>query len=343
MENTKKHILVIDDDKRIRELLKQFLNKNNFFVTVSPDTKEARRELSKFIFDLMVVDLMLPHEMGVDFLTKIRKDGNRTPAIMLTAMGDIKNKTKCFENGCDDYLVKPFEPKELILRINNILNKNENIKNDFHEKDLLKKYIKTPKNLDKSKSEDKVIELFSRLLSLYYMKHFDNSEFPAFLFNIISSITQQKSHSITKNSLYLDLCKWYLYSGNNRNNAIPLMKQLSMEERSKMQMYIGEKNIIVLHPITDTKCRIAIRNAIANICLTFEKPVENNISNPNCIYVGQIIYINSNNKSITHTVQSGEYLGLIAEKYGVSVYDICALNDLTNPNLIYAGQVLKIK
>ena len=159
--------------------------------------------------------------------------------------------------------------------------KNENIKNDFHEKDLLKKYIKTPKNLDKSKSEDKVIELFSRLLSLYYMKHFDNSEFPAFLFNIISSITQQKSHSITKNSLYLDLCKWYLYSGNNRNNAIPLMKQLSMEERSKMQMYIGEKNIIVLHPITDTKCRIAIRNAIANICLTFEKPVENNISNPN--------------------------------------------------------------
>ena len=66
--------------------------------------------------------------------------------------------------------------------------KNENVKNDFHEKDLLKKYIKTPKNLDKSKSEDKVIELFSRLLSLYYMKHFDNSEFPAFLFNIISSI-----------------------------------------------------------------------------------------------------------------------------------------------------------
>ncbi len=133
MENTKKHILVIDDDKRIRELLKQFLNKNNFFVTVSPDTKEARRELSKFIFDLMVVDLMLPHEMGVDFLTKIRKDGNRTPAIMLTAMGDIENKTKCFENGCDDYLVKPFEPKELILRINNILNKNENIKNNICE------------------------------------------------------------------------------------------------------------------------------------------------------------------------------------------------------------------
>ena len=109
------------------------MNKNNFFVTVSPDTKEARRELSKFIFDLMVVDLMLPHEMGVDFLTKIRKDGNRTPAIMLTAMGDIKNKTKCFENGCDDYLVKPFEPKELILRINNILNKNENIKNNICE------------------------------------------------------------------------------------------------------------------------------------------------------------------------------------------------------------------
>lgn len=133
MENTNKHILVIDDDKRIRELLKQFLNKNKFFVTISANTKEAKQELSNFIFDLMVVDLMMPQENGIEFLTKIRKEGNKTPAIMLTAMGDINNKTKCFENGCDDYLVKPFEPKELILRINNILNKNKDIKNNICE------------------------------------------------------------------------------------------------------------------------------------------------------------------------------------------------------------------
>jgi len=128
----KYHILVIDDDNRIRELLKQFLLKNGFLVTVAQDTKEARNHIAKYIFDLMVVDLMLPNESGIEFLKNIRKNDNiKTPAIMLTAMGDIDNKIKCFQNGCDDYLVKPFEPKELILRINNILNKQE--KEDFCE------------------------------------------------------------------------------------------------------------------------------------------------------------------------------------------------------------------
>lgn len=130
MINEKKyHILIIDDDRRIRELLKQFLNKNNFFITTSSNTNEARKEISKFVFDLMVVDLMMPNESGIEFLINIRKNGNKTPAIMLTAMDDIENKTKCFENGCDDYLVKPFEPKELILRINNILNKKQKVSN----------------------------------------------------------------------------------------------------------------------------------------------------------------------------------------------------------------------
>jgi len=124
------HILVVDDDRRIRELLKQFLNKNGFFVTASADTSEARKEISKFLFDLMVVDLMMPNESGIEFLINIRKNGNITPAIMLTAMDDIENKTQCFENGCDDYLVKPFEPKELILRIKNILNRNGVNKSD---------------------------------------------------------------------------------------------------------------------------------------------------------------------------------------------------------------------
>ena len=125
VEEKKYHILIIDDDKRIRELLKQFLNKNGFFVTTSADTSEAKKEISKFLFDLMVIDLMMPNESGIEFLMTIRKNGNKTPTVMLTAMDDIENKTECFENGCDDYLVKPFEPKELILRINNILNRNE--------------------------------------------------------------------------------------------------------------------------------------------------------------------------------------------------------------------------
>ncbi len=128
----KKHILVIDDDKRIRELLKKFLDKNDFFITTSSNTKEARQELLNFVFDLIVVDLMMPEETGVEFLTKIRKNGNIIPAIVLTAMGDIDTKIECFENGCNDYLVKPFEPRELILRINNIL-KEKHIENNFCE------------------------------------------------------------------------------------------------------------------------------------------------------------------------------------------------------------------
>lgn len=124
MLNETYHILIIDDDDRIRELLKQFLNKNGFITTTSPDTSDARQQMSKFIFDLIVIDLMMPGENGIDFLKSVRKGSNMIPAIMLTAMSDIDSKTKCFENGCDDYLVKPFEPRELILRINNILNKN---------------------------------------------------------------------------------------------------------------------------------------------------------------------------------------------------------------------------
>ncbi len=124
MLNETYHILIIDDDDRIRELLKQFLNKNGFITTTSQDTSDARQQMSKFIFDLIVIDLMMPGENGVDFLKSVRKGGSMIPAIMLTAMSDIDSKTKCFENGCDDYLVKPFEPRELILRINNILNKN---------------------------------------------------------------------------------------------------------------------------------------------------------------------------------------------------------------------------
>lgn len=143
---SKYHILVIDDDDRVRELLKQFLNKNDFFVSVSSNTKEAEIQLSKYIFDMLLIDFMMPEENGLEFLQKIRSKGNNTPAIMLTALGDINTKTSCFESGCNDYLVKPYEPKELVLRIHNILNKNNNLKQchfgnyifDFNKKILIK-------------------------------------------------------------------------------------------------------------------------------------------------------------------------------------------------------------
>ena len=120
------HILIVDDDRRIKDLLRQFLYKNGFFATAVLSTKEAREQMTKFKFDLMVIDLMMPNENGIEFLKSIRKNGDGIPAIVLTAMGDIDSKVMCFEGGCDDYIVKPFEPKELILRINNILNREEN-------------------------------------------------------------------------------------------------------------------------------------------------------------------------------------------------------------------------
>ena len=120
-------ILVIDDDVRIRELLQKILTKNSFITSIAGDVNEARKRLKKEKFDLLVLDLMLPEESGFDFLKEIREKQNLIPVIMLTAMGDIDNKTQCFEGGCNDYLVKPFEPKELILRINNLLKNTKKV------------------------------------------------------------------------------------------------------------------------------------------------------------------------------------------------------------------------
>ena len=115
------HILIIDDDDRIRNLLEKYLIKNNFIVSTASNTTEARNIMQKYIFDLMIVDNMMPNESGIEFLHKIRQNNNNTPAIMLTALGEIENRIEGLSAGADDYLSKPFEPKELVLRINNIL------------------------------------------------------------------------------------------------------------------------------------------------------------------------------------------------------------------------------
>jgi two-component system phosphate regulon response regulator OmpR len=121
---TKSHILVIDDDNRLRDLLRQYLTKNNFLVSVAENTRQAREQMQKYLFDLMVVDVMMPEENGMDFVLKLRKEeDNNTPVLMLTAMGDVDDRIKGLERGADDYLVKPFEPKELVLRIKNILSR----------------------------------------------------------------------------------------------------------------------------------------------------------------------------------------------------------------------------
>jgi len=114
------HILVIDDDSRLRELLQRYLTENKFTVSVAAKTSDARKLLRGLIFDLIVLDLMMPEEDGISFTEWLRKIST-IPILMLTARGDTDDRIAGLESGVDDYLSKPFEPRELLLRINIIL------------------------------------------------------------------------------------------------------------------------------------------------------------------------------------------------------------------------------
>ena len=116
------HVLVVDDDDRIRELVKQYLEKNNFLVTSAKDSLDAKKKLDILKFDILILDIMMPGQSGLS-LTKEIKKNNLTPIILLTAKDEKRDRIKGLELGADDYLGKPFEPKELLLRINNILYK----------------------------------------------------------------------------------------------------------------------------------------------------------------------------------------------------------------------------
>ena len=116
------HALVVDDDDRIRELVKQYLEDNNFLVTSAKDALDAKKKLKIIKFDILILDIMMPGESGLS-LTKEIKKNNLTPIILLTAKGETLDRIKGLELGADDYLGKPFEPKELLLRIKNILYK----------------------------------------------------------------------------------------------------------------------------------------------------------------------------------------------------------------------------
>jgi len=122
MNNNIFHILVVDDDDRIRELIKQYLEENKFIVTSARDAFDAKKKLKILKFDILVLDIMMPGESGLS-LTKEIKKHNSTPIILLTAKGETEDRIKGLELGADDYLGKPFDPKELLLRINNILYK----------------------------------------------------------------------------------------------------------------------------------------------------------------------------------------------------------------------------
>jgi len=120
----KPHILIVDDDTRLRELLNKFLSQNGFRVSTASNAAEARQRLSALDFDLIVLDVMMPGESGLDLAMQIRRIDD-VPILMLTAMGEAKDRIAGLETGVDDYLGKPYEPRELLLRLQNILRRNK--------------------------------------------------------------------------------------------------------------------------------------------------------------------------------------------------------------------------
>ena len=127
MDNFINHILVVDDDEGIRSLVKKYLNENQFLVTTAENAEDASKKIKIIKFDLIILDIMMPGQNGIEFIQENRKK-IETPIILLTAKGEATERVEGLEVGADDYLPKPFEPKELILRIKNILDKT--IQND---------------------------------------------------------------------------------------------------------------------------------------------------------------------------------------------------------------------
>jgi len=162
MEKNKAHILVVDDDHRIRNLIKEYLNENNFIVSTAEDAISAKNKLAHLKFDLLVLDIMMPGQDGYELTKEIKKKDD-VPIILLTAKGEVENRIKGLEIGADDYLGKPFEPKELLLRINNIVSKRKKINLKTIHKigeakvDLDKMSINLKNDLNKINSSEKKI------------------------------------------------------------------------------------------------------------------------------------------------------------------------------------------
>ena len=185
MKNFKAHILVVDDDDGIRSLVKEYFGKNNYLVTTAKSAEDAFEKVKIIKFDLIVLDVMMPGKTGLEF-TSENKNKIDTPIILLTAKGEASDRVEGLEIGADDYLPKPFEPKELILRINNILNKTkiedskriiefgnikmdlnkmfiyknkENLKINNTEKIILEKMINSPGKIFKREEIGNLIDL----------------------------------------------------------------------------------------------------------------------------------------------------------------------------------------
>ena len=119
------HILIVDDDDRIRILVKQYLQDNNYLVTTAKDAFDAKNKIDLIKFDLIVLDIMMPGESGLKLTDSLKKNNFKTPILLLSALGNADDRIKGLEIGANDYLAKPFEPKELLLRMKNLIKKNK--------------------------------------------------------------------------------------------------------------------------------------------------------------------------------------------------------------------------
>ena len=190
MKNNKSHILVVDDDDRIRDLLKDYLTENNYIISTAENAEQAKNKLTYLKFDTIILDVMMPGQNGYDLTKEIKKQ-IKTPVILLTAKGEVENRIKGLELGADDYIGKPFEPKELLLRIKNIINKDNKIDLNLNyfignaEINLNKMTVKLNDKLKKiNNSEKKVlIEMLANPGKTYSRKEIGE----------ISGISQERS------------------------------------------------------------------------------------------------------------------------------------------------------
>ncbi len=167
MDNFVAHILVVDDDEGIRTLVKKYLNENNYLITTANSAEDAFKKIQIIKFDLIILDIMMPGKSGLEFIKENQKKLD-TPVILLTAKGGANERVEGLEVGADDYLPKPFEPKELILRIQNIIQKTkksdqkrviqfENIKIDLNKQLIIKKNTEYKINNTEKKILEKMI------------------------------------------------------------------------------------------------------------------------------------------------------------------------------------------
>jgi two-component system phosphate regulon response regulator OmpR len=166
MEKNKYHILVVDDDNKIRSLVKQFLIEKGYIVSTAMDAEEAKIRIETFNFSIIILDVMMPGQSGYE-LTKELKESKNIPIILLTAKGEVENRIHGLELGADDYLGKPFEPKELLLRINNIIKNKVNLPRSTKigeaEVDLSKMTIKLKEKIEKINTSEK--NVLTKMLS----------------------------------------------------------------------------------------------------------------------------------------------------------------------------------